>query len=157
MSDDKIRDKIVNNQYGLFDKIMYGGVGYGYFCMPTNIFKIIATVIFPPLGILIENIGKLDASFPYIRKENMKNIINSIGEFIYSFVLTMLFYIPGLIYTLNKIKVKKFDPPGDNYNSNNFDDDDDDDEKFENTTIEEDEELYDTSNLEKLKEALFDD
>jgi uncharacterized membrane protein YqaE (UPF0057 family) len=153
MSDDKIRDKIVNNQYGLFDKIMYGGVGYGYFCMPTNIFKIIATVIFPPLGILIENIGKIDTSFPYIRKENMKNIINSIGEFIYSFVLTMLFYIPGLIYTLNKIKVKKFDPPGDNYNSNNYDDD----EKFENTTIEEDEELYDTSNLEKLKEALFDD
>lgn len=151
MSDDKIKEKIANNQYGLFDKIMYGGVGYGYFCMPTNIFKIIATVIFPPLGILIENIGKLDSSFPYIRMQNMKNIINSIGEFIYSFVLTMMFYIPGLIYTLNKIKINKFDPLNDKYNE------DDNNEKFENTELEEDEEIYDTSNLERLKAELFDD
>ena len=68
------------NEYSLFDKIMYGGVGYGYFCMPTNIFKIIATVIFPPLGILIENIGKLGSSFPYIRSKNIKNIINIYNE-----------------------------------------------------------------------------
>ena len=146
MSDDKIKEKIVNNEYSLFDKIMYGGVGYGYFCMPTNIFKIIATVIFPPLGILIENIGKLGSSFPYIRKENMKNIINSIGNFIYSFVLTMMFYIPGLIYTLNKIKINKLDPPND-----------DNDEKFENTELKDDEEIYDTSNLERLKAELFND
>ena len=155
MSNDKIKEKIANNEYGLFDKIMYGGVGYGYFCMPTNIFKIIATVIFPPIGILIENIGVLDSSFPYIRKENMKNIINSIGDFIYSFVLTMMFYIPGLIYTLNKIKIKKFNPPSDDYNDDTYQDNDN--EKFENTDLEEDEELYDTSNLEQLKAELFDD
>ena len=57
---------------------MYGGLGYGYFCIPTNLFKIIATVLFPPIGIIIENVGKLGDSFPYIRLDNLKNIIAKI-------------------------------------------------------------------------------
>ena len=101
---ENLKSKIRNNEYTLFDKAMYGGLGYGNFCMPTNFFKIIATVLFPPIGILIENVGKLDSKFPYFRYRNLKNIIFKIKEFIYSFVLTMMFYIPGLIYTLNKFK-----------------------------------------------------
>ena len=27
-------------QWSLFDKVMYGGLGYGAFCLPTNFFKI---------------------------------------------------------------------------------------------------------------------
>ena len=28
-------------KWTLFDKVMYGGLGYGAFCLPTNFFKII--------------------------------------------------------------------------------------------------------------------
>ena len=105
----EIKKKIEDQEYSLFDKIMYGGLGYGYFCLPTNIFKIIATILFPPIGIIIENVGKLSQNFPYVRGSNLKNIISKVDEIIYSFVLTMLFYIPGLIYTLNKIKSNKLE------------------------------------------------
>ena len=57
LSDQDICNKIENDQYTLFDKILCGGLGYGSFCMPTMIFKIIFTIIFPPLGILINNLN----------------------------------------------------------------------------------------------------
>ena len=104
----KLDARIKNDGYTLFDKILYGGLGYGHYSLPTNIFKIILTVIFPPLGILITNIGKLDPNFPYLTTKNLLNIISKIDEFILSFILTMLFYVPGLIYTLTKIKSKEF-------------------------------------------------
>jgi uncharacterized membrane protein YqaE (UPF0057 family) len=104
----KLGLRIKNDDYTLFDKILYGGLGYGYYSMPTNIFKIILTVIFPPLGILITNLGKLDSVFPYLTTSNLLNILNKIDEFILSFILTMLFYIPGLIYTLTKIKSQEY-------------------------------------------------
>lgn len=105
----KLDSRIKNDGYTLFDKILYGGLGYGHYSLPTNIFKIILTVIFPPLGILITNLGKLDPVFPYLTTNNLLNILNKIDEFILSFILTMLFYIPGLIYTLTKIKSKEYD------------------------------------------------
>lgn len=104
----KLETRIKNDEYTLFDKILYGGLGYGYYSMPTNIFKIILTVFFPPLGILITNLGKLDPNFPYLTTKNLLNILNKIDEFILSFILTMLFYIPGLIYTLTKIKSQEY-------------------------------------------------
>tara|TARA_A100001015_G_C14808582_1_gene639913 strand:- start:261 stop:749 length:489 start_codon:yes stop_codon:yes gene_type:complete len=108
--DSKIQldNKIKNDDYTLFDKVLYGGLGYGYYSLPTNIFKIILTVIFPPLGILITNIGKLNPQFPYLTTNNLLNVLTKIDEFILSFILTMLFYIPGLIYTLTKIKSKEY-------------------------------------------------
>ena len=36
MSKDKLEKKIDDDEYTLFDKIMYGGLGYGYFCLPSN-------------------------------------------------------------------------------------------------------------------------
>ena len=167
----KVKEKIVNNEYTLFDKILYGGIGYGYFCMPTNIFKIIATVIFPPIGILIDNIGKLNTSFPYIGKENIKNIIMKIGEFIISFILTMMFYVPGLIYVLNKIKINSRE--GESYNKSNFtntrssessessktSEESTEKEKEEDDDEDDEENIYNLEHkkieLAKLKESLF--
>ena len=160
-SHEKIKSKIINQEYSLFDKIMYGGIGYGYFCMPTNIFKIIATVLFPPIGIIIENVGKLSDEFPYIRLDNLKNIISKVNELIYSFVLTMLFYVPGLIYTLNKFKSnkreKEFESKSDFTNTSNGNNDEEiidgeDESNQEREYIEEK-----RIKLDKLKENLFGD
>lgn len=93
----ELENKIKTNNYTLFDQIMYGGLGYGYFCLPTNIFRIIGTVIFPPLGVIMAYI--ID-EFPYI---NIEEFLNNIDNIIYSIILTMFFYIPGLVYTLNLI------------------------------------------------------
>ena len=157
----EIKTKIDKQEYSLFDKIMYGGLGYGYFCMPTNIFKIIATVLFPPIGIIIENVGKLSNEFPYIRLDNLKNIISKVNELIYSFVLTMLFYVPGLIYTLNKFKSnkreKEFENRSDFSNTSNGNNDeetiDDEDESNQGREYIEEKRIK----LDKLKENLFGD
>ena len=164
-SHEEIKSKIDEQEYSLFDKIMYGGIGYGYFCMPTNIFKIIATVLFPPIGIIIENVGKLGDSFPYIRLDNLKNIIAKINEFIYSFVLTMLFYIPGLIYTLNKFKSnrreKKLRERSDFSNTSNGNNKDGsiDDEDNEDVKNNQEREYIEEKRikLDKLKQNLFGD
>jgi len=101
---DNLENKINASDWKLFDKVMYGGLGYGAFCLPTNFFKIIFTVIFPPLGEVINTVGDyiLD-EFPYITWETIKQIFNNLNRIIYSFVLTSMFYIPGLIYTLSNI------------------------------------------------------
>ena len=94
------------SKWTLFDKVMYGGLGYGAFCLPTNFFKIIITIIFPPLGQLINNVGSsISSNFPYFNWDVIKNILsyNNLNTLIYSFLLTTLFYIPGLVYTLTNI------------------------------------------------------
>ena len=94
------------NQWTFFDKIMYGGLGYGAFCLPTNFIKIIITVVFPPLGEIIHMIGNyISADFPYLNWQIMYHLIkiDNINRIIYSFILTTLFYIPGLVYTLSHI------------------------------------------------------
>ena len=94
------------SKWTLFDKVMYGGLGYGAFCLPTNFFKIIITIIFPPLGQLVNNVGaSVNSSFPYFNWNVIKNILSydNINSLIYSFLLTTLFYIPGLVYTLTNI------------------------------------------------------
>ena len=152
---ENIKSKIRNNEYTLFDKAMYGGIGYGNFCMPTNFFKIIATVLFPPIGILIENVGKLDSKFPYFRYQNLKNIVFKIKEFIYSFVLTMMFYVPGLIYTLNKFKSNQTEG---NISRSNFENTGiTDNENVESEEIEESEENEKQIDLDRLKNSLFGD
>lgn len=101
--DSKIKMKIATDNYTFFDKIMYGGLGYGYFCVPENIFKIIFTVIFPPLGVLIDSIKTSKKEFPYISINNFKEILGRIDKIFICFILTALFYVPGLIYALNVI------------------------------------------------------
>ena len=69
MSADELEQRIDDNEYTLFDKFLYGGFGYGYFCLPTNIFRVILTVIFPPLGVILKY---LDDEFPYV---NLKKLV----------------------------------------------------------------------------------
>lgn len=110
MSDDleiEITEKVENNEYTLYDKVMYGGLGYGYLCLPANIFKILVSILFPPLGILVNNVGEVEPEFPYITLKNFENIIMKFDEFIISLLLTALFWVPGIIYTLSKLKQDK--------------------------------------------------
>lgn len=97
--DDKEK-RIDNDEWTFFDKILYGGLGYGNICLPKHLFRVISTILFPPLGIIIKNIKILDI-FPYI---DISDFILNIGDFIHSILLTAFFYVPGLIYSLNQLK-----------------------------------------------------
>ena len=55
--DSDIPTHIDANNWTLFDKVMYGGLGYGTFNLPSNFFVVIITCIFPPLGQIINTLG----------------------------------------------------------------------------------------------------
>jgi uncharacterized membrane protein YqaE (UPF0057 family) len=98
--------KIDATQWTLFDKIMYGGLGYGVFSLPSNFFVIIITCLFPPLGQIILNLeDTVLTEPPYLNWNTLKKLLEpgNIREIIYSFLLTSLFYIPGLVYVLGNI------------------------------------------------------
>jgi uncharacterized membrane protein YqaE (UPF0057 family) len=97
--DDK-ENRIDDDEWTFFDKIMYGGIGYGNICLPTHLFRVIITILFPPLGIVIKYI-KITDDFPWF---SLGDLIMNIGELIKSLMLTAFFYIPGLIYSLNQLK-----------------------------------------------------
>ena len=100
---DRLEIKIDNMEWTLYDRFMYGGLGYGYFCFPTNLIKIICTVLFPPLGTILKHM-KISDTFPYITYETLSNLLNNLNDIIYTFILTAMFYIPGLIYGLSGLK-----------------------------------------------------
>jgi len=154
LSDTELCNKIENGDWTLYDKILCGGLGYGSFSMPTMIFKIIFTIIFPPIGILINNLNPdrktpLKESFPYVTKDHFMNIFSKIDEFIMAFILTMMFYVPGLVYVLKKFKTAgqvwdtvEADEPEttttstfQNTKEEDDDDDSDNDEKFKNIDL----------------------
>lgn len=94
----------------LFDKVMYGGLGYGAFCLPSDFFKVIMAILFPPLGEIINIVeDTVSDTFPYITLDSIKALCTykSLNIIVYSFLLTALFYIPGLIYTLTNIVEKE--------------------------------------------------
>tara|TARA_B100000902_G_scaffold389974_1_gene438103 strand:+ start:2272 stop:2607 length:336 start_codon:yes stop_codon:yes gene_type:complete len=97
MSLDELERKIDNYEYGLIERVMYGGMGYGTFCLPTHLFRIIFSIIFPPLGVIFNFITD---EFPFI---DFKMLMENINEVVYVFILTAIFYIPGLIYALTTI------------------------------------------------------
>lgn len=106
MSSQNLNDKeqsITSMDWTLYDRLMYGGLGHGYFCLPTNLIRIIATVLFPPIAIILKHL-KLSTEFPYITMESLVYLLKNVDDILYSFVLTALFYIPGLIYGLSNIK-----------------------------------------------------
>lgn len=106
MSSQKLNDKeqsITSMDWTLYDRLLYGGLGHGYFCLPTNLIRIIATVLFPPIATILKHL-KLSTEFPYITMESLVYLLQNIDDILYSFVLTALFYIPGLIYGLSNIK-----------------------------------------------------
>jgi uncharacterized membrane protein YqaE (UPF0057 family) len=99
----ELEKKIDNMEWTLFDRFLYGGLGHGYFCFPTNLVRIIFTVIFPPIGIILKHLH-VSTTFPYITGDTVKNLVANIDDIIYSFVLTAMFYIPGLIYGLSGLR-----------------------------------------------------
>jgi uncharacterized membrane protein YqaE (UPF0057 family) len=112
MSDTKTNDVVVieSGEWTLFDKVMYGGLGYSPTCLPTNFFKLIVAIIFPPLGEIINIIeDKITYELPFITWDALKMLVDfkNINKIVYSFILTTLFYIPGLIYTLGNISDKE--------------------------------------------------
>jgi uncharacterized membrane protein YqaE (UPF0057 family) len=97
-SPDSLEVKIDENNFTLWDRFMYGGLGYSMITLPTNLFRIIGTVLFPPLGVIMKYIIN---EFPYI---DFVSLFTNLDEVIYVLILTTFFYIPGLIYSLSIIK-----------------------------------------------------
>ena len=103
---DFLENDINDDNYTLFERVMYGGIGYGVIVVPTNFFKIIFTIIFPPIGEILNIIGKyLLNNFPYITWDTLKYLFQfeNLNRIIYSWLLTSMFYVPGLVYTLAKL------------------------------------------------------
>ena len=106
---DFVENKIAANDYDLFDKSLYGGIGHGIVVIPTNIIKILFTVIFPPLGEMLEIVNDfLLDEFPYITWRTIEVLFKfeNINKIVYSFILTSLFYVPGLVFTLAHLTIK---------------------------------------------------
>jgi hypothetical protein len=101
------------DDWTLFDKVTYGGLGYGAFSLPSNFFLIIITCLFPPLGQIINTLGTtISSSPPFFNWDCLKvifqpssdpNTSSNFTKIIYSFLLTCLFYLPGLSYVLGNI------------------------------------------------------
>lgn len=101
---DSVENDILNNNYTLFQRTLYGGLCSGVLIIPTNFIKIILTLIFPPLGQVINILSEyfID-NFPWVTWNALKKLVENLNSIVYSFILTSLFYIPGLIYVLSKI------------------------------------------------------
>lgn len=104
---DGLEQQIINGKYTIAQKVLYGGIMYGGFALPVNFIKVICTTIFPPLGELLNIISDFIVSdFPYFTWDAMVAIFQNLHRIIYCFILTSMFYIPGLIYTLSNITCK---------------------------------------------------
>ena len=109
---DSVENRIYADKYDLFDRALYGGIGHGVIVIPTHIFKIIFTIIFPPIGEILNIIEDyVLGEFPYITWETLRMLfqIDNINRIIYSFLLTSLFYVPGLVYTLANLTMQSRD------------------------------------------------
>ena len=89
---DKLEQKILEGKYDLFDKVCYGGVCHGITVLPSNLFKIIFTVIFPPIGEILSIMNEyIYDDFPYITWESLSVLMANFQRIVYSFMLTCLF------------------------------------------------------------------
>ena len=107
---DYAEQRIQSGNYNLVSKFLYGGVFSGAIVIPTNFLKIILTLIFPPLGTILEIVGEyLLNEFPYITWNTLKELFRfkNINRIIYTFILTSMFYVPGLVYTLAQLTLYK--------------------------------------------------
>lgn len=94
MIPDEIKEKIDSGNYGFLDKVISGGFGYGKFCIPDELPHIILAIVFPPFSIIWNyHLGHY-------------TLWETIRKFITCLVLTMFFYFPGLIYSVNEISCK---------------------------------------------------
>lgn len=88
MSEGQCPATVFDNQSPV-DKMMDGGIMYGTICFPKELSKYILMIIFPPLYFIVEQYKQ---GFPRIDK------------IIVSFILTSLFYFPGLLHALNELE-----------------------------------------------------
>jgi uncharacterized membrane protein YqaE (UPF0057 family) len=78
--------KFMTQEGDTINKLMNGGFGLGHVCYPSYLPRLIATMFFPPLGVFLRQ-----------RREGKFQPT----EIITSFILTALFYFPGLIHALH--------------------------------------------------------
>jgi uncharacterized membrane protein YqaE (UPF0057 family) len=83
---DEITD--LDNQT-VYHKVMDGGLGYGTICIPANITRYIIMVVFPPLSVFLDE---------------WNNGFKRIDKIIINFILTAMFYFPGLLHALSIIE-----------------------------------------------------
>ena len=84
-------DGVTNlNEQSIYDKVIDGGIGYGSICLPTNIFRYLIMIIFPPLAVFLDE---------------WKRGFKRIDKIIINFILTAFFYFPGLIHALAIIEL----------------------------------------------------
>ena len=65
--------------------IFEGGLGYGKICIPNMLDDLILMIVYPPA---------------YIILLEKRNKFKNIGKIILSFILTSLFYFPGLLHAI---------------------------------------------------------
>ena len=99
-----INKRIDEGEFSLYDKFLYGGIGYGYICLPKNFMRVLISLIFPPFAIVIKHL-KLKDTFPYITKSGLINLLNNLSDVMYSVILTFCFWVPGVIYSFQQLKV----------------------------------------------------
>lgn len=91
MIPDDIREKIDSGNFTFIDKVINGGFGYGKVCIPDELPQVILAVIFPPFSIIWNW---------YV---GLYSIWKTIYKFLICLILTMGFYLPGLIYAINDL------------------------------------------------------
>ena len=91
MIPDEIKNKIDSGDYTFIDKVLYGGFGYGKVCIPDELPQIVLAVIFPPFSII------------WNWYAGLYTLWKTIYKFTICLLLTMFFYVPGLIYAINDL------------------------------------------------------
>jgi uncharacterized membrane protein YqaE (UPF0057 family) len=74
------------NEQSIYDKAMYGGIGYGAICVPKDLGDYLLLIAFPPA---------------YVFRHQYRRDFKNIEKILVCFLLTCCFYFPGLIYGLN--------------------------------------------------------
>lgn len=108
MEDVDVNQKIDSGQFTVFDKFLYGGIGYGHVCLPKNIFTVILSVLYPPFGIIIKHL-KLKDTAPYITLDGLLNLVNNLGDVMYCVMLTFFFWVPGVIYAFQNLQILRLE------------------------------------------------
>ena len=77
----------------MIDKLLYGGFGYGKFCIPDELPNVIIAIVFPPASILWNY--HLELQF----MDNNQKIY-------YMFISYISLLFPGLIYAINELSCR---------------------------------------------------
>ena len=115
---DVVENDIQSDNYTLFQRILYGGVSHGVVVIPTHFFKILITLLFPPIGEIFNALTSVPEyiadKFPWITWDAIMNLVkfDSINSIFYSFILNIMFYIPGLVYVLANLTPNTNYAPG---------------------------------------------